>query len=111
MFLETSRRFDLSSRSLGHIMFSFHGNCLGKQELVVDQGQLVSLFTFIDGALFFMYISFTFLLVIVALLLALWCCQVKQSVRWHCSGHQHRLYGQVGVFLEAFQVGRLVSAS
>ena len=26
MFLETSRRFDLSSRSLGHVMFSFAGN-------------------------------------------------------------------------------------
>ena len=26
-----------------------------------------------------------------ALWLALWYCQVKQSVRWHCSGHQHRL--------------------
>ena len=26
MFLETSRRFDLSSRSLGHMMFSFMGN-------------------------------------------------------------------------------------
>ena len=25
MFLETSRRFDLSSRSLGHVMFSFAG--------------------------------------------------------------------------------------
>ena len=25
MFLETSRRFDLSSRSLGHVMFSFTG--------------------------------------------------------------------------------------
>ena len=24
-FLETSRRFDLSSRSLGHVMFSFAG--------------------------------------------------------------------------------------
>ena len=27
----------------------------------------------------------------VPLCLALWCCQVKQSVRWHFSGHQHRL--------------------
>ena len=25
VFLETSRRFDLSSRSLGHVMFSFAG--------------------------------------------------------------------------------------
>ena len=44
LFLETSRRFDLSSRSLGHVMFSF-AELLRKQELVVDQGQLVSLFT------------------------------------------------------------------
>ena len=33
-----------------------------------------------------------------ALWLALWCCQVKQSIRWHCSGCQHWLVWSCGVF-------------
>ena len=42
----------------------------------------------------------------VALWLALWCCQVKPSVRWHCSGHQHRLvWSGWCVPWNVFQVG------
>ena len=64
MFRETSRRFDLSSRSLGHVMFSFAGTAQGSRSMVVDRGQLVSLFTVHSWALFFRYMaSFTFLLV------------------------------------------------
>ena len=41
---ETSRHFGFSTRNLGHVMFPSR-ELLRKQELVVDRGQLVSLFT------------------------------------------------------------------
>ena len=65
---------------------------LRKRELVVDRDSWYSCSRFIDVVFFFMHIaSFTFVWSTVALWLALWCCQVKPSFRWHCSGHQHQL--------------------
>ena len=92
MFLETSRRFDLSSRSPGRVMFSFMGTAQeagaggrsGAAGIPVH-GSLMGHFSLCIWLLSFLFWS------IVALWLALWCCQVNQSVRWHCSGHQHQL--------------------
>ena len=92
MFLETARRFDLSSRSLGHAMFSFAGTAQeagaggrsGAAGIPVH-GSLMGHFSLC------IWLLSLFVWSIVALWLARWCCQVKQSVRWHCSGHQHRL--------------------
>ena len=92
VFLETSRRFDLSSRSIGHVMFYFPGTAqeagAGGRSGVAGipvHGSLMGRFSLCIWLLSHFFWS------IGALWLALWCCQVKQSVRWHCSGHQHRL--------------------
>ena len=76
--LETSRRFDLSSRSLGHVMFSFPGTAQeagaggrsGAAGIPVH-GSLMGRFSL------YIWLLSLFFWSIVALWLALWCCQMK----------------------------------
>ena len=98
-FCETSRRFDLSSRSLGHVIFS--RELLRKQELVVDRGQLVALFTVHCCK----WLPSLFFWSTVALWLALWCYQVKPSARSQTPVGMVRLVCS----LKRFPSGRLVS--
>ena len=90
---ETSRRFDLSTRSLDHVMFSFAGTAQeagaggrsGAAGIPVH-GSMMARFS-----LCILWLPSLLFWSTVALWLALWCYQVKPSVRWHCSCHQHRL--------------------
>ena len=64
MFFETSRRFSFSTRSLGHVMFSFAGTAQEAGARGRSGGSWYPCSRFIDGEFFFMYTaSFTFLLV------------------------------------------------
>ena len=90
-FCETSRRLDLSSRSLGHVIFSREtaqeagaGGRSGAAGSPVH-GSLMGCFSLCK------WLPSLFSWSTVALWLTLWCYQVKPSARWHCSGHQHRL--------------------
>ena len=85
-FCETSRRFDLSSRSLGHVIFSWEtakeagaGGISGAAGSPVH-GSLMDCFSLCK------WLPSLFSWSTVALWLALWCYQVKPSARWHCSG-------------------------
>ena len=95
------------------VTWFFRGKLLRKQELVVDRGQLVgwTAGSPVHGSLMGCFslckwLPSLFSWSTVALWLALWCYQVKPSVRWHCSGHQHRLvWSGWCVPWSVFQVG------
>ena len=75
MFLKLSRCFDFSTRSLGHVMFSFAGTAQETGTGGRSGGSWYPCSRFIDGAFFFMYIgSFTFSNIILYIYIACIIC-------------------------------------
>ena len=68
------------------------------RNLILDEGLAgIPVRGSLNGHFFFMYIWLPslFFWSTMALWLALLCCRGKLSVRWRCSGHQHRLVSMV----------------